>query len=90
MTSPGVCSCGEPLPPSSGPSHVCKRPMLLDMGDWQHPMYQAIATPQTRPYRCPVCEGRGHVPAGFYTGGWGAGTSPETCQSCQSSGVLWA
>jgi hypothetical protein len=22
--SPGVCSCGEQLPPTSGPSHTCK------------------------------------------------------------------
>jgi hypothetical protein len=24
FTSPGVCSCGEQLPPASGPSHTCK------------------------------------------------------------------
>lgn len=29
MTSPGVCSCGEQLPPTSGPAHVCTRPVLL-------------------------------------------------------------
>ncbi len=26
MTSPGVCSCGERLPPTWAPSHVCTRP----------------------------------------------------------------
>lgn len=24
MISPGVCGCGEQLPPTSGPSHACK------------------------------------------------------------------
>ena len=41
-------------------------------------------------HKCPVCEGRGEVQAGFY-GGFGALTSvsPETCRTCNGKGVIW-
>lgn len=39
--------------------------------------------------RCPVCEGRGNVPTGFYTRATGAtSTAPETCQACDGKGIL--
>jgi hypothetical protein len=39
--------------------------------------------------RCPVCEGRGNVPAGFYTRAAGASsTAPEVCQTCDGQGIL--
>jgi len=40
---------------------------------------------------CPVCNGRGLVPAGFYRVDNYTTTSkmPETCQSCGGSGVLY-
>ena len=41
---------------------------------------------------CPVCNGNGLVPNGFYTqttGMWStADTTPETCQSCGGTGYL--
>lgn len=37
------------------------------------------------PSRCPVCEGRGTVPAGFYTAG---ATDAETCRTCGGSGMV--
>lgn len=42
------------------------------------------------PYRCPVCEGRGTVPAGFY-GRFGGvtTTSDESCHSCNGTGIIW-
>jgi hypothetical protein len=83
-----ACSCGEKLPPTSGPSHTCKR-LVLNMGDWQHAVTNQVAIPQVRPYCCPVCQGRGTVPAGFYHG-ISASTNPEQCKSCAGSGVLWA
>jgi hypothetical protein len=47
----------------------------------------------TQPYRCPVCNGNGLVPNGFYSqtsGGWAsASTAPETCRSCDGSGFVW-
>ena len=42
-------------------------------------------------YRCPICEGRGVVLAGFYIPGVANNsTNPETCKTCQGTGVLWA
>ncbi len=45
------------------------------------------------PYRCPVCNGNGMVPNGFYsstTGQWGStATSAEECRSCRGTGVVW-
>lgn len=38
---------------------------------------------------CPVCEGRGNMPAGFYGRmAVGTGTAPEGCQSCDGRGLL--
>jgi len=36
--------------------------------------------------KCPVCEGRGVLPAGFYDGP--TSTSLETCRMCKGSGVI--
>lgn len=47
-----------------------------------------IVTTKQVPHRCPVCEGRGHVPAGFYTGGLAEGANPEPCRSCKD-GLIW-
>jgi DnaJ-class molecular chaperone len=47
-----------------------------------------------QPYRCPVCNGNGLVPAGYYSGaimnGYrsSADTASETCRSCKGSGVV--
>lgn len=50
-------------------------------------------TSQTAPsytiQRCPVCQGRGNVPAGFYTPGDGVtSTAPEDCRTCGGRGIL--
>lgn len=38
---------------------------------------------------CPVCAGRGNVPAGFYSGGATPPTpNPETCRSCAGRGYV--
>lgn len=46
-----------------------------------------------QPYKCPVCDGRGFVPNGFYNtfsqGYISVNTSPETCRTCNGSGVVW-
>lgn len=39
--------------------------------------------------RCPICEGRKHVPAGFYIGIAGS-TNPEPCQQCGATGMIAA
>ena len=39
--------------------------------------------------RCPVCNGKGIVPAGFYSyGNASTGTVDETCRSCKGSGYI--
>ena len=48
-----------------------------------------------QPYRCPVCDGRGLVPAGFYhfprtLTSTAAGVTSERCRSCVGAGVLWS
>lgn len=47
-----------------------------------------------KPFVCPVCGGRGFVASGFYssTGNtWvTTTTAPETCRSCQGTGVVWS
>lgn len=40
------------------------------------------------PYRCPVCDGRREVPAGFYLS-VGLSVAPEQCKSCNGLGILW-
>jgi len=45
-----------------------------------------------QPHKCPVCNGKGHVTAGFYnTNGIGTSvnTAEETCRSCDGKGVIW-
>ena len=45
------------------------------------------------PFVCPVCLGNGKVPNGFYnqTGGkWmTSDATPEKCQSCNGTGIVW-
>lgn len=57
---------------------------------WWPPM------PTKTPHKCPVCDGRGNVPFGFYEAGWTGhyttGTKPipvEDCRTCNGKGVLW-
>ena len=46
------------------------------------------------PHCCPVCQGKKVVPAGFYLSVNGFGTtssaSPEPCESCGATGMLWS
>lgn len=45
------------------------------------------------PHRCPVCNGNGLVPNGFYmqtSGYWSTSSiTPETCRSCNGTGIVW-
>jgi DnaJ-class molecular chaperone len=45
---------------------------------------------EARPVRCPVCDGRGRVPAGFYGFGSASSTSalPEECRTCNGRGYI--
>jgi len=44
------------------------------------------------PHRCPVCNGVGTVPPGFYEGnhsGTSISTQRATCKACGGSGLVW-
>ena len=40
------------------------------------------------PRRCPICDGTGKVPVGFY-GEQGTDASMPYCKSCQGTGIVW-
>ena len=46
------------------------------------------------PHRCPVCQGNGLVPNGFYrqtSRAWSTSdATPEQCKSCAGSGLVWS
>ena len=45
-----------------------------------------------KPYRCPICNGTGIVPGGFYWSVNGHSTSTNTtemCRQCHGSGLIW-
>ena len=46
---------------------------------------------EPRPHICPVCEGRGTVPEGFYDDErWRVTTAaPKTCRTCGGRGIVW-
>lgn len=52
-----------------------------------------------RPFRCPVCDGRGQVPRGFYNASvveYAGSTSgflsygQECCRTCHMTGIVWS
>jgi hypothetical protein len=51
-------------------------------------------TKQPIPHCCPVCNGSGLVPNGFYMQTINAGatssSSPEKCRSCNATGIVWS
>jgi len=44
-------------------------------------------------YRCPICEGNGLVPGGYYMRvhgvAWSSITTVETCRACDGTGIIW-
>lgn len=56
-------------------------------------MEPKTTTKEQKPYRCPVCNGRGTVPNGFYrsTGDVIVSytTEPEVCRTCSGKGIVW-
>lgn len=47
-------------------------------------------TEKSKPYRCPVCDGKGHVPSNFYNvyGNVSTGIT-EVCRTCKGQGIIW-
>ena len=48
---------------------------------------------ESKPYCCPICNGKGIVPNGFYLGTSKTWTTPnatpEKCKSCNGTGIVW-
>lgn len=45
-----------------------------------------------KPYKCPICNGTGIVPGGFYlsVNGYCSSTNTtEMCRQCQGTGIIW-
>lgn len=45
-------------------------------------------TPAKKPYKCPVCEGRGRVDQTFYGDSMNA-SKYVICQTCHGNGIVW-
>ena len=45
-----------------------------------------------RPFKCPVCNGKGFVAAGFYSAATDCYPvlTNETCPTCHGQGIVWA
>lgn len=56
-------------------------------------LYVADVSKSLAPHRCPVCNGNGLVPNGFYmqtSGNWSTtNITPEMCRSCSGVGIVW-
>ena len=56
-------------------------------------LYEPLSVPHPSPYRCPVCDGSGIVPNGFYnqtSGQWSTtDATPDVCRSCNGTGIVW-
>jgi hypothetical protein len=46
---------------------------------------------ELKPFKCPICAGKGKLPPGFYS--WNNTTSSscceETCKPCKGTGIIW-
>ncbi len=46
------------------------------------------------PHKCPICDGKGTVPNGFYNSTNNTystnSTATETCKTCHGSGIVWS
>jgi DnaJ-class molecular chaperone len=46
-----------------------------------------------QPHKCPICQGVGVVPNGFYnqySAQWSSSSAtPETCRTCNGTGIIW-
>ena len=45
-----------------------------------------------QPHKCPICNGTGKAPNGFYesTGTWTTKhANPEPCRTCKGTGIVW-
>jgi DnaJ-class molecular chaperone len=51
-----------------------------------------VTITERRPHRCPVCNGRGNLPHGFYNPnptGLSDNTAEVQCRACGGTGIVW-
>jgi len=44
---------------------------------------------ERRPFKCPVCEGRGFLLESFYTDDDSAASGYVCCRTCSGKGIVW-
>jgi hypothetical protein len=51
---------------------------------WHYP------APKRTPQKCPVCDGKGTIPIGFYSDiAVGGDMQEPTCRTCKGDGIVW-
>lgn len=83
-----ACQCH--LAPSPCPHGNSVPPPPYYGSTWDHaPSGHTCSNALYNVQCCPVCQGRGNVPAGFYSRAESlSGTAPEVCQTCDGRGIL--
>jgi hypothetical protein len=90
----GCCTIKFPYPFSNTEYPSSKDYTVpANTGDWRYwyvpNMPDVGTTDETKPHKCPVCEGRGIVPPFFYNiSGAGSSCCEETCRSCKGLGYI--
>jgi len=49
---------------------------------------------EVKPFKCPICNGTGNVPGGFYEsvgdGEWASTRLADECRKCEGKGIIWS
>ena len=53
------------------------------------PQRRTYGEEQMKAQVCPVCDGKGTVPGGFYPGEGDTSASRQTCRSCKGRGIVF-
>jgi len=68
---------------------------LMEQKETNKPIHPALVDErQKKPHCCPICNGRGRVPAKFYYDEqpWSTSDSAyyQICRSCVGTGIVWS
>ncbi len=81
------------IPTQTGDSHPdCVPCQPTSIMPDEVPFYIPLAPKETKPYKCPVCNGSGHTfkPPLADPNQWtNFGEAPYLCHVCEGKGVLW-
>lgn len=97
MATSSTCVCGTEIVESNLSSTYQVEPTTtVDMKDYPLPETVSIPTVFSygiKPHKCPICEGRIILPAGFYSslpgGSSLSNATAEKCRSCNGTGIIW-